>query len=90
MVVYVCLVVEVELCFVIDNLMVFLDGCVEFCGNFYGVLVVFVCDFFVIVIVDVGLISEWCIDWLLDVSCFYGLLLFMVMDLGVDFGLMLS
>lgn len=66
---YVCIVVGCEFVVVIDNLVVIFDGWVELNGNFYGVLVGYVLDFFVIVVVDVASMSEWCIDWFFDKVC---------------------
>lgn len=87
--VYVMLIVGCEFVSVIDNLVIMFDGCIELNGNFYGVLVVVVFDFFVILVVDVVLVFECCIDCVFDLVWSYGFLFFFVDEVGVDFGFMI-
>lgn len=81
------LLVEVNVVF--DNLLVFVDvGEVIFGGNFYVELVVMVVDNLVLVIVEIGVLLEWCIVLMMD-KYMLQLLLFLVKNGGVNFGFMI-
>lgn len=85
----VVIMLEIEVNGVFDNLLVFIDiGEVLFGGNFYVELVVFVVDMLVMVVCEIGLISECCLVMLVDLVLF-GLLVFLILCLGLNFGFMI-
>lgn len=82
-------VLEIEVNVVFDNLLVFVvEGDVIFGGNFYVELVVMVVDNLVLVLVEIGLLLEWCILLMMDMYMLQ-LLLFLVVNGGVNFGFMI-